>query len=209
MWHKFLILLTRPHVVVKCSKKIELRLCIKWARHFLVEGVKVKVFVTVSSFCFSFESWAVGSRWIFLQEMKFKKWKISANSNEYDKGRTFEVSFTDFFPIVIFIFGSYFQVKCSFLIAYRKFIQVYNAQKQQESLKILLHSLTHFWISFTTHQAETNVNNELFIPPCTVSHMWTCFCLNIIVHVLFTKGDSSENRMLRVFLLAMSYEFSM
>lgn len=34
------------------QKKIELRLCIKWARHFLVEGVKVKVFVTASSFSF-------------------------------------------------------------------------------------------------------------------------------------------------------------
>lgn len=141
--------------------------------------------------------------------MNLKKWKIFVNSSEYEKGRAFEVSFMIFFSDCHFHFWLYLslysQLKRSFLKTYRKFIHVYNAQKQQESLKILLHSLTHFWISFTTHQAETNVNNELFIPPCTVSYMWTCFCLNIIVHVLFTRGDSSESHIILVFLPELSF----
>jgi len=35
--------------------------------------------------------------------------------------------------------------------------------------------------------------------------MWTCFCLNIIVHVLFNWGDSSESHILLVFLLELSF----
>lgn len=70
---------------MKCSKKIELRLCIKWARHFLVEGVKVKIFVTHAQqvrLVFSFESWTVGSQWIFLHEMELKSekyWQTAMN----------------------------------------------------------------------------------------------------------------------------------
>ena len=130
-------------------KKIELRLCIKWlVRHFLVEGVKVKVFVTASSFGFSFESQTVGSQYLFLQEMEVKgekHWPIAMNMTRVEHLKFpfcnfFRLSFSFLALLKLIIL----RFKCSFLITYRKFIHVYNAQKQQESLKMLLHSLTHF-----------------------------------------------------------------
>lgn len=56
-----------------------------------------------------------------------------------------------------------------------------------------------------THQVRTNVNNELFILSCTVSHMWMCFMPYTNVHVLFFRGGIQEARSLSLFFFRMKF----